>query len=88
MIFLYDDDGIEWGTGLAGINAGDGVSSITIPESRTVNIRNIDQTSNVGIPGVWVFQVDGSMFINAAITFSKFYTYGIVKVRAQVLFHI
>ena len=58
MIFLYDDDGIEWGTGLAGINAGDGVNFITIPESRTVNIRNIDQTSNVGIPGVWIFQVD------------------------------
>ncbi|XP_065894702.1 sushi, nidogen and EGF-like domain-containing protein 1 [Dysidea avara] len=58
VIFLYDDGGIEWGRGLAGINAGNRVSSVTIPGSRTVNILNIDQTTNIGIPGVWVFQVD------------------------------
>lgn len=64
MIFIYDDDGIEWGTGLAGINVGNGITSSTIPGSLTLNVLNIDQTSNIGIPGVWVFKVDRSMLEN------------------------
>ena len=43
---------------LAGINAGNGVNFITIPGSRTPSIINITQTSNVGIPGTWMFRVD------------------------------
>jgi len=42
---------------LAGINAGDGANSITIPGSRTPSIINVTQTSNVGIPGTWMFKV-------------------------------
>ena len=60
VIFLYADGEIQWTNGaLAGINAGDGVNSITIPGSRTQDIINISQTSNVGIPGIWMFQVNG-----------------------------
>ena len=58
-MFLYADGEIQWQNGaLAGINAGDGVNSVTIPGSLTPSIINIAQTSNVGIPGVWMFQVD------------------------------
>jgi len=71
---LYADGLIQWTTGdsaggvngtgglaaQAGINAGDGITSITIPGSGTPAIINIDQTSNVNISGVWVFQVDSS----------------------------
>ena len=58
-MFLYADGEIQWTNGaLAGINVGDGVNSITIPGSLTPSIINITQTSNVGIPGVWMFQVD------------------------------
>jgi len=42
----------------AGINAGDGITSITIPGSGTPTIINIDQTSNLNLPGFWAFQVD------------------------------
>ena len=73
VILLYADGEIQWTTGddpngtnglggteaLAGINAGDGVNHITIPGSLTPSIINIAQTSNVGIPGVWIFKVDG-----------------------------
>ena len=73
VIFLYDT--IQWTTGdsfggfdglggteaLAGINAGDGVNYITIPGSQSPDIVNIDQTSNVQNPGVWVFRVDGGI---------------------------
>ena len=59
IMFLYADGKIQWENfALAGINAGDGVNSVTIPGSLTPSIINITQTSNVGIPGVWMFQVD------------------------------
>ena len=73
VIFLYADGGIQWTTGddsdgvgglgeteaLAGINVGDGINSITIPGSLTPSIINISKTSNVGIPGIWMFEVHG-----------------------------
>ena len=77
-MFLYADGRIQWTTGddsnginglggteaLAGINVGDGVNSITIPGSLTPDIINITQTSNVGIPGVWMFKVgEGNDFM-------------------------
>ena len=72
VIFLYAHGRIQWTTGdlsggviglggneaLAGINAGDGVKSIMIPGSRTPEIVNIDETSNVGVPGVWIFHTE------------------------------
>ena len=71
----YVHGGIQWTTGqssreidaLAGINAGDGVNSVTIPGSLTPDIINITQTSNVGIPGVWMFRVGEGMCIIYAI---------------------
>ena len=77
VIFLYADGEIQWTTGddsngtdglggteaLAGINAGDGVNHITIPGSLTPSIINITQTSNIGIPGIWIFQVGKSKHI-------------------------
>ena len=59
MIFIYDD--IQWTSSgdeaVAGINFGDGVGHITIPGSQTSSIINIAETSNVGIPGIWIFRV-------------------------------
>ena len=69
VIFLYAD--LQWTTGdssggfyglgrteaLVGYNAGDGINSYTIPGSLTFNITNIARTSNVGIPGTWIFKV-------------------------------
>lgn len=71
-IFLYADGGIQWTTGdnsggaggrggipaVAGINAGDGIESATLPGSKTHDIINVAMTSNVKIPGLWVFQVN------------------------------
>ena len=69
IIFLYGD--IHWTSGttaasggpveaLAGYNAGDGINSFTIPGSLTTRIINITETSNVGIPGTWMFQLNCS----------------------------
>ena len=68
---MYADGRIQWTTGdnsggfnglsgteaLVGINAGDSINHVTVPGSRTSSIINIARTSNVGIPGTWMFQV-------------------------------
>ena len=75
VTFIYAN--IQWTTGdhsggtnglggteaLAGINTGDGVNSITIPGSLTPNVLNIAETSNVGVPGVWMFRVGEGTWI-------------------------
>ena len=54
---MYDD--IQWTSeALAGINTGDGVNHVTIPGSQSLSMLDIEETSNVGIPGVWIFRVD------------------------------
>ena len=52
-------DGLGGNEALAGVNAGDTITSITVPGSQTPSIINVTQTSNVENPGVWIFQVDG-----------------------------
>ena len=69
-MFLYDE--LQWTTGdsfsggsngfggteaLAGYNAGDGINSYTIDGSLTSQISKISRSSNVGIPGTWMFKV-------------------------------
>ena len=70
---MYAFGKIQWTTGdnssgysglygkeaLAGFNAGDGTSYYIISESRTSSIINIASTTNVGIPGTWIFKVGG-----------------------------
>ena len=71
-VFNYADGEIQWTTGDAsdgtgglggtpahvGFNAGDGIRFANVPGSQTADILNIDSTSNVDIPGVWIFRVD------------------------------
>ena len=71
MIFLYADNGIQWTTGDAsggtnglggtpaqvGFDAGDGERFFSVPDSQTPGIIDIPTTSNVGVPGMWVFEV-------------------------------
>ena len=73
--FLYADGEIQWTTGDAsggrngfggtpaqvGFDAGDGVRFFSVPGSQTDAIVNISTTSNIGVPGVWTFQVNGNV---------------------------
>ena len=56
-------DGLGGDEAVAGVSAGDGVNFITIPGSLTPNIINIDNTSNIGVPGVWMFKVGTGMYL-------------------------
>ncbi|KAK3087620.1 hypothetical protein FSP39_008510 [Pinctada imbricata] len=55
VIFNYNK--VEWTTG-AGFNAGDQRNYYSIEGAQTDAVVNLTLTSNVGIPGKWVFQVD------------------------------
>ena len=86
VILLFADGEIQWTTGdasggvdglggteaVVGINGGDGINFITIPESMTPSIINIAQTSNVGIPGMWIFQVgNGKLLYSFVCTYIR-----------------
>ena len=58
-MFLYHD--IQWRTSdtTIGFNAGDGFNYYTVPDSTTADgVLNLDSTSNVGIPGIYIYRVD------------------------------
>ena len=75
VIYLYADGEIQWTISESedrrslpaqvGFNAGDGIRFFVVPESRTPEIINITTTSNVDIPGVWMFRVDQEDIMNA-----------------------
>nr|XP_022323654.1 protein mesh-like [Crassostrea virginica] len=73
---IYNYEDIQWTTGTAsrgnattglggtpaqvGFNAGDGIVFYTVNASRTPDIVNVDEYSNVNIPGKFVFRIDAS----------------------------
>uniref|UniRef100_A0A3P8ZN67 Sushi, nidogen and EGF-like domains 1 n=1 Tax=Esox lucius TaxID=8010 RepID=A0A3P8ZN67_ESOLU len=44
----------------AGFNAGDGKRYFNIPGSRTDDVVDVEETTNVGYPGKWVFRIDNA----------------------------
>ena len=96
MFFLYGDGEINSYSGYraqVGLNAGNGVDFISVNGSLTSDIFNIDEDSNVGCPGVFVFQVNGGvqqpesgrngMLYRNSINFCK-YTYIQIFLSSQV----
>ena len=57
VFFIYDD--IQWGDGAnIGFNAGDGIRSFMDPREPTIQALNVDEGSNVGVTGVYIYRVD------------------------------
>ena len=77
VLYLYADGEIQWTNGdgshgfdglhgiptQVGFDAGDGIRHTAIPTSYTDAIINVTHTSNAGIPGMWVFRVDGETMV-------------------------
>ena len=71
VVFLYLDKGIQWSTGdasggsdglgaitaQAGFDNGDGVNSLQLPGAMTADILDIENSTNVGDPGYFIFAV-------------------------------
>ena len=82
VIFLYPEGGIEWTTGDAdgGVNGLGGnpavveltspSDSLTIPDSGSGAIVDIETQSNVNISGVFVFRVDGDFLQRELLHYS------------------
>ena len=55
-----------------GYDAGDYINYYTVPGSMTPSIVDIETTSNVGIPGMYIFQVDGNYTGMSSAQFSVY----------------
>ena len=62
VLFLYSN--IEWGFANIGFNAGDGMRSFMVPGALTAQSRNIENGSNVDIPGLYVYRVDRRIVVD------------------------
>ena len=104
VVFQYEDVGIEWTTGdasggtngLGGVPAtigfNEGITNgiyYTLAESGTAAIINVTQTSNVNVPGRYIFGVDGIISTPSVCSYTTFvYTVGttdITTIGASVL---
>ena len=57
-VFIYKD--INWGQrAQIGFNVGDGYTAFVFPEALSDETRSIDEYSNVGEPGVFIYRIDG-----------------------------
>ena len=69
VIFNYLDNGIQWTFGDAsrgvhaqcGFNKGDGNTYASIQGSYSEDIISIDKTSNIGVAGRFIYQIDGEV---------------------------
>ena len=60
VFFIYGD--IQWSSGAnIGFNAGDRFSFFMVPGALTNQTLNIDEGSNVGVTGLYIYQVDCSV---------------------------
>ena len=60
-VFIYDN--IEWGgEAQIGFNAGDGHTYHMLSEALTRQTLNMDEKTNVGVPGFFVFRVDSKSY--------------------------
>ena len=60
VFFIYGD--IQWGGGTnIGFSAGDGTRSFMVQGALTSQALNIDEGSNVGVTGVYIYRVDCSV---------------------------
>ena len=60
VFFIYGD--IQWGDGAnIGFSAGDGSRSFMVQGALTNQTLNIDEESNVGVRGVYIYRVDCSV---------------------------
>ena len=72
VIFHYAD--IQWTTTTStnlhaqvGFDNADGVNYYQVPGALNQSVININETSNVGIPGKWVFKVDGAQIVEGEV---------------------
>uniref|UniRef100_A0A4W3GVP4 Tectorin alpha n=1 Tax=Callorhinchus milii TaxID=7868 RepID=A0A4W3GVP4_CALMI len=67
--------GVGGSAAQVGFNGGDNSHFFSLPSSRTSEVLNMEQTSNVNMPGRWLFRIDG-VTIAPARGCSRFHRHG------------
>ncbi|XP_073243987.1 uncharacterized protein [Porites lutea] len=62
-----NNEGVGGTPAQAGFNAGNGTRFFQIKGSRTSAIANLPSTSNVAVPGRWIFKTDEAQCVTTAI---------------------
>ena len=71
-------EGAQGSPATVGINAGDGVRAVNVTGTNTNDVINIENTTNIGVPGIWVFQVNGAEGLGNVFTTHYIYIHGII----------
>nr|XP_022323644.1 protein mesh-like [Crassostrea virginica] len=87
---IYNFENIQWTTGTAsggsssnglggtpaqvGFNAGDGIVYFTVNASRTPDIVDVDELSNVNIPGKFAFRIDANVIVDGGCNVNGYLT--------------
>ena len=61
------DTGLGGIPAMAGFDSGDGINYFKIPGSRTNSVLQLTRTSNVGIPGKWVFNIATTSIVSGEL---------------------
>ena len=69
-----------------GFNAGDGINYFAVPDSRTPEIGNIEETSNVDTTGRWIFRIDQATIVDNICRVVKTGIYHFFMVESELLF--
>ena len=54
--FIYTD--VQWGEATIGFDAGDGMRSFNLLGSPAEDVREVEESNNIGVAGVYAFRVD------------------------------
>ena len=82
-LFIYDD--IQSGSGAQiGFNAGDGITSFTLPEALTSLTLDMEQRSNIGLPGVFIYRLDSMLTCIVSIYFIELISSQILELLCVV----
>ena len=60
--------GLSGSHATVGLNAGDSINFVNVTGTNSPDLINISSTSNIGIPGMWAFQVNTAQISGAYIS--------------------
>ena len=89
VIYLYDD--IQWsreGKAFAGYISGDGRTIFEIDGSFNTSIEEIESTTNVGKPGLWVFRVDDPVYLSCQDSATGFPTIQLILQNKRIMMYM
>ena len=56
VFFIYTD--VQWGEATIGFDAGDGMRGFNLLDSPNEDVREVEESNNIGVAGVYAFRVD------------------------------